>query len=157
MAELFRLVRMVVACILLLAFAALMIPTFAMSEDWRMPFVFVLPAGVVGAVMLRGVLRERKRVAQADADAREVAVLRLAQAEGGALTATQVAARLGWPLETALATLRAAEDAGPVISTVSDAGVLVFEFRELTHHPARLRAATDEPAAIAAPRKEPAR
>jgi hypothetical protein len=156
MAELFRLVRMVVACILLLAFATLMIPTFATAEDWRMPFVVFLPAGVVGAVMLRGVLRERKRVAQADADSREVAVLRLAQAEGGALTATQVATRLGWPLETALATLRAVEDAGPVVSTVSEKGVLVFEFRELTH-PARLRAATDEPPAIAAPRKEPAR
>lgn len=157
MAEWFRLVRMVVACMLLLSFAALMIPTFGMAEDWRMPFVVFLPAGVVGAAMLRGVLRERRRVAQADADAREVAVLRLAQAEGGALTATQVATRLGWPLETALATLRAAEDAGPVASTVSEKGVLVFEFRELTHHPARLRPATEEPAAVAAPRKEPAR
>ena len=156
MAEWFRLVRMVVAGILRCSFAVLMVPTFAMAEDWRMPFVVFLPAGLVGAAMLRGVLRERKRVAQADADAREVAVLRLAQAEGGALTATQVAARLGWPLETALTTLRAVEEAGPVISTVSEKGVLVFEFRELTHL-ARLRAATDEPAALAAPRKEPAR
>jgi|GEM_PF-5085593 len=115
MASFFRIVRTGVACLLLLLYVAVLYPTFT-AEDWRMPFVIFLPTGVVGAAMLRGVLRERKRLAREDADARQVAVLRLAVREGGALTATQVASRLGMPLETALATLRAVEDGGAVAS-----------------------------------------
>lgn len=146
MAALFRIVRTVAACILLLVFAASMYLAFTQAEDWRLPFVIFLPAGVVGVAMLRGVLRERKRVAQADADAREVAVLRLAQAEGGTLTATQAATRLGCPMETALATLRAVEDGSRIISRVTKDGVLVFEFRELIHDAARRSASLAAPA-----------
>lgn len=137
MAALFRIVRTVVGCLLLLLFIGLMYPVFTEAQDWRFSFVIVLPAGVVGAAMLRGVMRERKRVAREDADAREVAVLRLAQAEGGTLTATQVATRLGWPMETALATLRAVEDGSHVFSSFTRDGVLVFEFRELIHDASR--------------------
>lgn len=137
MAGLFRIVRTVVACLLLLAFAGLMYPVFFASEDWRMPLVFVLPVGMVGAAMLRGVLRERKRVAREDADDRQAAVLRLADAEGGTLTATRVATRLGWPMETALATLRAVEDGSHIASMFTSDGVLLFEFRELIHDRAR--------------------
>ena len=153
MAALFRIVRTVVACLLLLIFVAVLYPTFQ-AEDWRMPFVIFLPAGVVGAAMLRGVLRERKRVAREEAAAREVAVLRLANAEGGILTATQIATRLAWPMETAVATLRAVEDGGAVTSTVTDDGVLVFEFRELMHHPALPRPEPDAHTAIRAPEEK---
>jgi hypothetical protein len=150
MAALFRIVRTVVGCLLLLMFAALMYPVFTEAQDWRLSFVIVLPAGVVGAAMLRGVMRERKRVARADADAREVAVLRLAQAEGGTLTATQVATRLGWPMETALSTLRAVEDGSHVTSAVTGDGVLVFEFPELIHDVVRRYVSPPPPGAAAA-------
>jgi small-conductance mechanosensitive channel len=157
MAALFRIVRTVIACLLLLIFVAILYPTFALAEDWRMPFVVFLPAGVVGAAMLRGVLRERRRVAREEAATREVAVLRLADAERGVLTATQIATRLAWPMETAVATLRAVEDSGVVTSTVTDDGVLVFEFRELIPHPALPRPEPDAHAAIRAPEEKPAR
>lgn len=149
MAAFFRLVRTVVACLLLLIFVGILYPTFALAEDWRFPFVIFLPAGVVGSAMLRGVLRERKRLAREDAEAREVAVLRLAVKEGGALTATQVAARLGCPIDTALATLRALEDSGHVKSAVTGNGVLVFEFREVMHDLARLHAPAEAVAEVA--------
>lgn len=154
MAAFFRLVRTVVACLLLLIFAGILYPTFALAEDWRLPFVVFLPAGVVGAALLQAVLRERKRLAREDAEAREVAVLRLAGVEDGALTATLVAARLGWPLETAVATLRALEDGGAVASAVTRDGVLVFEFREVMHDLARLHAPADAEAEVAEPAKE---
>ena len=157
MAAFFRIVRTIIACLLLLLYAGLLYVVFNEAEDWRLSFVIVLPAGVVGAAMLRGVLRERKRMAREDVDYREVAVLRLAEAEGGTLTATQVSTRMAWPVEMALATLRAVEDDGPVVSAVTDEGVLVFEFRELMHHSERLRPAADAPAAISAPAEKQAR
>ncbi len=157
MAALFRIVRTVIACLLLLLFVAILYPTFTQAEDWRMPFVVFLPAGVVGAAMLRGVLRERKRVAREEAAAREVALLRLADAEGGILTATQIATRLAWPMKTAVATLRAVEDGGAVTSTVTDDGVLAFEFRELMHHAALPGPEPDAHAAIRAPEEKQAR
>ena len=158
MGAFFRSVRMGVACLLLLIFAAVQYPTFVLAEDWRFPFVIFLPAGIVGAVMLRGVRRERKRLARQDADSREVAVLRMAVREGGTLTATQVVTRMSWPMEMALETLRAVEDGGRVTSRVTAEGVLVFEFREAMYDAARAAAslAPAEPATADPVAAEPA-
>lgn len=160
MAGFFRIVRTVVACFLLLIFAFFMITAAGQRSDAPIFVLLALPPGIIAAAMLRSVVRERKRVAQQDADDREVAVLRLAEAEGGTLTATQVASRLGWPMEMALTTLRAVEDAGPVSSTVTGEGVLLFQFPEVIHHPAWRAAspAAPEPVAASSPeRVEPAR
>lgn len=137
MSGFFTIVRALIACFLLLLFAAAMLTAIQEEDDRAIFFLLSLPVGVTGGLMLRGVLRDRKRAAQADADYRELAVLRLAEAEGGTLTVSQVAARLGWPMEMALAALREVEDAAPVTSTVTSDGVLVFEFLELVHDPTR--------------------
>jgi hypothetical protein len=145
----FGVVRTVIACFLLLIAAFFTVPLIWRTIDDADMFVLLgLPPGVIGVAMLRSVRRERKRLAQEDADAREVALLRLADAEGGTLTATQVASRLSWQMGSALDALRAVEDAGPVQSTMTDEGVLVFEFREIIHDPARKPASLPpEPAA----------
>lgn len=151
MAVFFRIVRTLVACALLLLGAVLLMPVIAKIGNWPVAALGTAPAWLIAALMLRGILRERKREAQADDDYREVTVLRLAAAEGGVLTATRVASRLGWPMEMALATLRAVEDAGPVNSVMTDQGVLVFEFRELIHDPRRAR---PQPEAVPAAAEE---
>ncbi len=151
MAAFFRIIRILVACALLLLGAVLLMPAIEDIREWPVAALGTAPAWLIAALMLRGIWRERKREAQADDDYREVTVLRLAAAEGGVLTATRVASRLGWPMEMALATLRAVEEAGPVSSTVTDQGVLVFEFREIIHDPRRSRAA---PEAVSAPAEE---
>ena len=60
-------------------------------------------------------------------------VLRLAGDRGGRLTVTEVASSLGWPLRRAEKVLNSLEDGLRVASTVTDQGVIVYEFRELMH------------------------
>jgi hypothetical protein len=77
-------------------------------------------------------LRMAKEAARAQ---RELDVLRLAEREGGQLTATLTAARLGWPMGVALATLRSLEDGVRVTTLVAGEGVRLFEFPDLIHAP----------------------
>jgi predicted RNA-binding Zn-ribbon protein involved in translation (DUF1610 family) len=67
-------------------------------------------------------------------------VLRLASQRNGLLTVTDVAAALAWPMPRAEKVLNSLEDGLRVASTVTDEGVIVYEFRELMHVP-RLSAA----------------
>lgn len=74
------------------------------------------------------------RIAEQTARARrELDVLRLAETEGGQLTATQTAARLGWPLHVTVATLRSLEDGVRVTTLVPEEGVRLYEFPEIIH------------------------
>ncbi|HEX2209954.1 MAG TPA: hypothetical protein VHG93_19925 [Longimicrobium sp.] len=62
-------------------------------------------------------------------------VLRLAAQRNGVLTVTDVAAALGWPMPRAEKVLNSLEDGLRVASSVTDEGVIVYEFRELMHAP----------------------
>lgn len=79
---------------------------------------------------------DRRILGKAEQEAhlrRQLDVLRLAEAEGGQLTATQTAARLGWPLHVTLATLRSLEDGVRVTTLVPEEGVRLYEFPEIIH------------------------
>ncbi|HEU4882533.1 MAG TPA: hypothetical protein VFT45_09820, partial [Longimicrobium sp.] len=67
-------------------------------------------------------------------------VLRLAAQRAGVLTVTDVAAALNWPMPRAEKVLNSLEDGLRVASSVTDEGVIVYEFRELMHAP-RMNAA----------------
>ncbi|HEX5870529.1 MAG TPA: hypothetical protein VFY65_08945 [Longimicrobium sp.] len=67
-------------------------------------------------------------------------VLRLASQRNGVLTVTDVAAALSWPMPRAEKVLNSLEDGLRVASSVTDEGVIVYEFRELMHAP-RMNAA----------------
>jgi predicted RNA-binding Zn-ribbon protein involved in translation (DUF1610 family) len=67
-------------------------------------------------------------------------VLRLAAQRAGVLTVTDVAAALSWPMPRAEKVLNSLEDGLRVASSVTDEGVIVYEFRELMHAP-RMNAA----------------
>ncbi|WP_420128365.1 hypothetical protein [Longimicrobium sp.] len=67
-------------------------------------------------------------------------VLRLASQRNGVLTVTDVAAALSWPMPRAEKVLNSLEDGLRVASSVTDQGVIVYEFRELMHAP-RMNAA----------------
>lgn len=102
---------------------------------WDRPFygfcVVVMAAAGFGVLYLdRGILRASERAAHAQ---RQLDVLRLAEREAGLLTATRTAARLGWPMRTALATLRSLEDGVRVTAVVPENGVTVYEFPEIIH------------------------
>jgi hypothetical protein len=77
--------------------------------------------------------------------ARQLAVLRLAAAEDGQLTVTEIAAKLGWTLEVAKATLVSMEDGVRVTTTFTDEGILLYNFPELIHDPGRRPALPPEP------------
>ncbi|CAN5821730.1 hypothetical protein BH23GEM3_BH23GEM3_22850 [soil metagenome] len=65
----------------------------------------------------------------------QLPVLVLAEARGGRLTVTEVAAALGWTLPRAEKVLNSLEDGLRVNSDVTREGVIVYEFRELLRLP----------------------
>ena len=92
--------------------------------------VVTAAAGLFVVYLDRRSLRAAEQAAHAR---RQLEVLRLAEAEGGQLTASQTAARLGWPLHVAVATLRSLEDGVRVTTLVPEPGVRLFEFPEIIH------------------------
>lgn len=83
--------------------------------------------------ILHSLRRSRRAEEQAAHVQRQTDVLRLAEAEAGQLTATRVAVALGWPMRTALATLRSLDDGLRVTTLVSAGGVILYEFPEIVH------------------------
>lgn len=77
--------------------------------------------------------RSRRAGEQAAHAQRQVDVLRLAETEGGRLTVTGTAARLGWTLRTAVQTLRTMEDGLRVTTLPTADGVRMYVFPELIH------------------------
>ncbi|HEV3050370.1 MAG TPA: hypothetical protein VGX50_08690, partial [Longimicrobium sp.] len=104
--------------------------------------VVLIAAGVFILLLDRRSLRKAEQEAHVQ---RQLDVLRLAEAEGGQLTATQAAARLGWPLGVALTTLLSLEDGVRVTTLVPEEGVRVFEFPEIIHGSGRRNRGTDVP------------
>lgn len=125
----------------------LTMPMVTGEEGWPIALFMGAGAALWGGLLMRGLRREARKEQRTIEIERQLAVLRLADSGDGSLTATEVATRLGWPVETALATLRSLDDGVRVTSTVTDDGILLFEFLELIHDPTRPK---KTPAAIAA-------
>lgn len=93
--------------------------------------------GGVGWAILRGTRRDAEENEGAEKVHRQLAVLKLAEAEDGQLTVTEVAARLGWTLDVAQETMRSLEDGKRVTTTITDDGIMLYDFPELIHDPGR--------------------
>jgi hypothetical protein len=93
--------------------------------------------GGVGWAILRGMRRDAEVNEGAEKVHRQLAVLKLAEAEDGQLTVTEVAARLGWPLDVAQATMLSLEDGKRVTTTLTEDGIMLYDFPELIHDPGR--------------------
>jgi hypothetical protein len=164
LAAVLRVIKAVAACILLAIASLTIIPLVNQHREWPFAAYVGVWSAVVGWSLLWGVRKEMERMDRAVSAEHEIAVLRLALAQGGRLTAAQVARPLGWAEDATLATLRSLEHGRWITSTVTDEGVLLFEFPELLYDPARLprpAAETAEPAARepspTAPREDAAR
>ena len=142
-----KLIRKTSAYFLFFLTFLLTIPVVAGDEAW--PIALFMGAGTAlgGGLLIRGLRREEKKEQRGAEIERQLAVLRLADSGDGSLTATEVATRLGWSIETALEALRSLDDGVRVTSTVTDEGIILFEFMELIHDPTRRK---KTPAAIAA-------
>lgn len=142
-----KLIRKTSAYFLFFLTFLLTIPVVAGEEGAFIALFMGAGTALWGGLLIRSLRREAKKEERRAAIERQLAVLRLADSGDGSLTATEVATRLGWPIETALQALRSLDDGVRVTSTVTDDGVILFEFLELIHDPTRR---TKPPAAIAA-------
>lgn len=101
------------------------------------PFLLSGVAGAGGALLLGGARREREERRAALIASLQLPVLKLAAARQGRLTVTEVAAELGWTLPRAEKVLQSLDDGIRVDSEVTDEGLIVYEFRELSLSPDR--------------------
>jgi hypothetical protein len=102
---------------------------------------FGIASGSVGLAIRWLVKRGAREAQEAARVQRQLAVLKLAEAEDGRLTVTEVAAKLGWTLRSAQAVLRALEDGVRVTSTTTDDGIMLYDFPELIYDPGRSKGA----------------
>ncbi len=96
-------------------------------------FSFGVLAGVGAFLLHRGANAARERRREALLANLQLNVLKLAGERRGRLTVTEVAAALSWPMRRAEKVLNSLDDGWRVNSTVTDEGVIVYEFRELLH------------------------
>ncbi|HEU0298124.1 MAG TPA: hypothetical protein VFR37_01695, partial [Longimicrobium sp.] len=101
------------------------------------PMLAAMFTAGVGTLLLWSARRDEAQATQMTATERQRAVLQLAEAEDGQLTVTEVAARLGWSLDEAAATLRSMDDGLRVTTTLTDEGIILYDFPELIHDPGR--------------------
>ncbi len=91
----------------------------------------------LGALSIRGGVRSMQDADRADRQARETAVLELAERNEGSLTATDVAKSFGLPVDEADALLTSQVGDGSRVSVdVDSEGVVRYVFRELVARPA---------------------
>ncbi|HEX2209048.1 MAG TPA: hypothetical protein VHG93_15320 [Longimicrobium sp.] len=107
------------------------------DDGWQASLFAALVAAGVAVLLLRSSWQDEEKMAQMAASERQLAVLRLAEAEDGQLTVTEVAAKLGWSMDDAAATLRSLDDGVRVTTTLTDEGVILYDFPELIHDPGR--------------------
>lgn len=96
-------------------------------------FSFGILAGAGAFLLHRGANAARERRREALLANLQLNVLKLAGERRGRLTVTEVAAALSWPMRRAEKVLNSLDDGWRVNSTVTDEGVIVYEFRELLH------------------------
>lgn len=119
---------------LVFAFAA-MLMLVGMGEGEPGAFFTGAFAAAGGALMWKKANTAREERRAALLVALQQPVLRLASQRNGVLTVTDVAAALSWPMPRAEKVLNSLEDGLRVASSVTDEGVIVYEFRELMHAP----------------------
>jgi hypothetical protein len=98
--------------------------------------MWVVLLAVGGWLLYRAAAKEAERATREALGRLQLEVLALAR-EDGRLTVTEVASRLHWPMDRAATVLDSLDDGLRICSTLSDAGVMVYEFRELIHDPDR--------------------
>lgn len=99
------------------------------------PILFAAFAAVGAVALQLSANRDRETRRAALVSALQLPVLKLASKRGGRLTVSQVAAELGWTLRRAEKVLHSLDDGLRVDSEVTDEGVIVYEFRELSGQP----------------------
>ncbi|HEX2080051.1 MAG TPA: hypothetical protein VHG08_20195 [Longimicrobium sp.] len=107
------------------------------GSDWHVSLFSCAVAATAAWLILRSVRRDLEGNQEAAHIQRQLAVLKLAEAEDGQLTVTEVAAKLGWSLDEAAATLRSLDDGVRVTTTLTDDGIMLYDFPELIHDPGR--------------------
>jgi hypothetical protein len=119
------------------AFVIAAIMAFAGIANFAAPPIILAMMLAGGGVFLqKHSRREREARREALLAALQQPVLQLAAQRRGRLTVTDVASQLGWPMPRAEKVLISLDDGVRVNSDVTDEGVIVYEFRELTHTPA---------------------
>ncbi len=103
------------------------------AEFELLVFSLGILAGVGAFLLHRGANAARERRREALLANLQMNVLKLAGERRGRLTVTEVAAALSWPMRRAEKVLNSLDDGWRVNSTVTDEGVIVYEFRELLH------------------------
>lgn len=101
-------------------------------------FLLALVFAAIGATLQWDHNRSREARHAVLLSRMQLPVLKLAAANRGRLTVTDVAATLEWPLRRAEKVLESLNDGVRVNSEVTREGVIVYEFRELLHGPAVL-------------------
>lgn len=124
---------------LIFAFAALLM-LIGVGEGQPEPFFMGAFAAAGGALLWKKANSAREERREKLLVGLQQPVLRLAAQRNGVLTVTDVAAALSWPMPRAEKVLNSLEDGLRVASSVTDEGVIVYEFRELMHAP-RMNAA----------------
>lgn len=124
---------------LIFAFAAMMMLIGMGEGEPGMVFTGLMAAGG-GTLLWRKANSAREERREKLLMQLQQPVLRLASQRNGVLTVTDVAAALAWPMPRAEKVLNSLEDGLRVASSVTDEGVIVYEFRELMHAP-RMNAA----------------
>jgi hypothetical protein len=117
--------------IVLFVFAALMMLGGLIEGEVGLVAGALFTAGG-GALLHQAAAREREQRREALISALQLPVLKLAARHGGRLTVTEVAANLGWPLRRAEKILQSLDDGLRVDSEVTDEGVIVYDFLELS-------------------------
>jgi hypothetical protein len=107
------------------------------DDDWQVALFAGVVAAGVATLLLRSARQADERAAELARGERRLEVVRLAESEDGQLTVTEVAAKLGWSMDDAAATLRSLDDGVRVTSTVTDEGIILYDFPELIHDPGR--------------------
>jgi hypothetical protein len=107
------------------------------GADWKVPLFSSVVAAAVATLLLRSAWQDDEKALEVARGERQLAVLRLAESEDGQLTVTEVAAKLGWSLDDTAATMRALDDGVRVTTTLTDEGIMLYDFPELIHDPGR--------------------
>jgi hypothetical protein len=102
------------------------------------PFFIASVAGTAGIALYHAASVDRQKRREALLSALQLPVLQLAGRKRGQLTVTEVAAELGWTMRRAEKVLQSMDDGLRVTSDVTDEGVIVYNFPELTRSGGRL-------------------
>lgn len=128
--------KQTLSILMFLLAAVLVVIGIAASEI--APVFIASIAATAGIALHHSASIERQKRREALLSALQLPVLQLAGRKGGQLTVTEVAAELGWTMRRAEKVLQSMDDGLRVTSDVTDEGVIVYDFPELTRSSGRL-------------------